>query len=61
MGMTTALALKSSDRNLTVDGITICKINDVTVIGTMWDEVSFGMTGRTSLYGMGIRVHKRRK
>ena len=54
MGMSTALALKSFNRNLTVGGFTICKINDVTVIGTMWDEVSFGMTGRTLLYGMGI-------
>ena len=61
MGMSTALALKSSDRDLTVNGITICKINDITPVGTMGDEISFGMTGRTSLHGMGIRVHKRRK
>ena len=61
MGMSTTLALKSSDRNLMVGGFTVCKINDVTPVGTMWNEVSFGMTGRTSLHGMGIRVHKRRK
>ena len=49
MGMSTALALKSSDRNLMVGGFTVCKINDVTLVGTMWNEVSFGMTGRTFL------------
>ena len=61
MGMTTALALKSFNRNLTVYGITICKINDITPVGTMRDEVTLGVTGRTSLHGMGIRAHKRGK
>ena len=61
MGMVTALALESFNRNLTVGGFTIHKINDVAPVGTMWDEISFGMTGRTWLHGMGIRVHKRRK
>lgn len=61
MGMATAFALISFDRNLTIGGFTICKINDVTPVGTMWDEIAFGMTEGTFLYVVGIGIHKRRK
>lgn len=47
--MSAALTLESFDRNLTVGGSTICKINNVALVGTMGDEISLGMTGRTLL------------
>ena len=47
--MSTAFALESFDRNLSVGGFTVCKINDVAPIETMWDKITFGVTGRTFL------------
>ena len=58
MGMSTALALKSFDGNLTIGGFTVCKINDITLVGTMRDEISFGMTEGTFFHKNGIILYK---
>ena len=61
MGMSTALELKSFDGNLTIGGFTVCKINDITLVGTMRDEISFGVTEGTFFHRKGMILHKNGK